>query len=154
MKAARTGWWRFGALAVGVALAAAPLTAANASDSARAALAPLLGVHNAGRIAGHYIVVLDDSATEAGLRSATATATAAGGRIGFTYHSALKGFSAALSPAALDAVRSTAGVKYVEADGRVHLSRKQVNPPSWGLDRVDQRNLPLNHELQVRGQRR
>jgi subtilisin family serine protease len=104
----------------------------------------LLGVNNAERIPGHYIVVLDDDATDVGMRTATAAAAAAGGTVRFTYHAALKGFSASLSPAALDAVRSTAGVKYVEADARVHLSGRQVNPPSWGLDRVDQRNLPLN----------
>jgi aqualysin 1 len=144
MGAVRTRWWRVGAFAVLAAFAAAPLTAADASDSTTTALAPLVGTNNAGRIAGHYIVVLDDKATDARLQSAAATATAAGGTIGFVYHSALKGFSAALSPAALTAVRSTAGVKYVEADARVHLAGKQKNPPSWGLDRVDQRNLPLN----------
>jgi subtilisin family serine protease len=144
MGTVRTGWWRAGVFAVGIAFAAAPLAAANGSDSSsEAALAPLLGVHNADRIAGHYIVVLDDNATDARLRSAAATATAAGGTIGFTYHAALKGFSASLSPAALKAVRAAAGVKYVEADGRVHISAKQPNPPSWGLDRVDQRKLPL-----------
>jgi subtilisin family serine protease len=153
MKAARTGWWRAGAFAVGIALAAVPLSAASGSgtDSPHTALAPLLGVHQAGKIAGHYVVVLDDNASEAGLRSATATATAAGGTIGFTYHAALKGFSASLSSAALSAVRSAAGVKYVEADGRVHLTKKQTNPPSWGLDRVDQRSLPLDHKYKYPG---
>lgn len=142
----RTGWWRAGAVAVWVALAAAPLTAANASDSdtSGSTLAPLLGVHDADSIAGHYIVVLDDTASDASLRSVASTATAAGGTVRFTYHAALKGFSAALSPAALGAVRAADGVQYVEADGRVHLAGKQKNPPSWGLDRVDQRDLPLN----------
>ncbi len=144
MRAARTGWWRAGAFAVWIALAAAPLTAANASESPHATPAPLLGVNNPDRIAGHYIVVLGDGASDARIQSATATATAAGGTIRFTYHAALKGFSASLPPAALDAVRSAYGVKYVEADARVHLAGKQIKPPSWGLDRVDQRKLPLN----------
>ncbi len=144
MGALRTKWWGAGAFAVGIALAAAPLAAASGTDGSTSSRAPLLGAHQAGRIAGHYIVVLDDSASDARLQSATAAATAAGGTIGFTYHAALKGFSATLSRAALDAVRSADGVKYVEADGRVHLAGKQINPPSWGLDRVDQRSLPLN----------
>lgn len=152
MRSTRTSW-RAGAFVVGVALAAVPLSAASGSGSADSGttLAPLLGMHQAGHIAGHYIVVLDGDATDASLRTASATATAAGGTVGYTYHAALKGFSAALSPAALNAVRSTAGVKYVEADGRVHITKKQKNPPSWGLDRVDQRNLPLNQKYSYVG---
>ena len=64
MAAARNGWWRAGALAVGIAIALAPLSSAGASDSSDAALAPLLGT-GADVIAGRYIVVLDDSATDA-----------------------------------------------------------------------------------------
>jgi subtilisin family serine protease len=108
-------------------------------------------MHNSGRIAGHYIVVLNDSASNASIRSTSATAKAAGGTVRFTYHAALKGFSASLSRAALSAVRSAPGVKYVEADGRVHLTGKQLNPPSWGLDRVDQRNLPMNQKYKYVG---
>jgi len=107
-------------------------------------MAPLYGVGQAGSIAVHYIVVLDSNATDAQLASATSTATAAGGTVQFTYSHALRGFAAALSPSALSAVRSTAGVKYVEADGTARIAAKQVNPPSWGLDRVDQRPRSLN----------
>jgi subtilisin family serine protease len=116
--------------------------ATSSADAAR--LAPLLGVGGSGDIAGHYIVVLKDDATDASLHGATATAAAQGGTVGFVYHSALKGFAAALSPAALSQVRALPSVKYVEVDGRVHVAKKQHNPGSWGLDRVDQRNLPLN----------
>ena len=151
MGALRTGWWRAGAFAGLIVLAAAPLTAASASVSSKPALAPLLGMHNVQRIAGHYIVVLDDSATDARVQSAAEQAMSAGGTVHFTYYSALKGFSASMSPAALRAVRSTEGVKYVEADARVHLAGKQKNPPSWGLDRVDQRDLPLNKKYKYVG---
>ena len=144
MAAVRNGWWRAGALAAGIALALTPLSSAGASDSSGAA--PLLGTTSADAIAGHYIVVLDDAATDARVQSVAAAATAAGGTVGFTYTSALKGFSAALPAGALAAVRAAAGVKYVEADGRAHLAVKQLNPPSWGLDRVDQRDLPLDNK--------
>jgi subtilisin family serine protease len=144
MALPRNRWWGAGAFAVGIALVAAPLAAATSSASATGRVAPLLGVHNAGTIAGQYIVVLNDNASSASLRSATSTATAAGGTIRFTYRTGLKGFSAALPAVALKAVRSLPSVKYVEANGRVHLAKKQHNPPSWGLDRVDQRDLPLN----------
>src|SRR5207248_2106999 len=35
------------------------------------------------------------------------------------------------------------GVAYVQQDARVALSGAQPHPPSWGLDRIDQRGLPL-----------
>jgi len=143
MGVVRNGWWRAGAFAVMIGLAALPLTGTSASGSSKT-LAPILGLNNAERIAGHYIVVLNDNASTASLNKVTSAATAAGGHVRFTYHAALQGFSASLPPKALDAVRSSVGVKYVEADARVHLAAKQKNPPSWGLDRVDQRDLPLN----------
>jgi subtilisin family serine protease len=45
------------------------------------------------------------------------------------------------------AARKMAGdpaVAFVEQNHVVELEATQSNPPSWGLDRVDQRNLPLN----------
>jgi len=145
MTATRTGWGRVGALTVGIALALAPLSTVSAS-SADAVRAPLLDSSGIDAIAGSYVVVLDDNATDARVQSVSAAATAAGGTIGFTYRAALKGFSATLPAAALDAVRSAAGVKYVQADGRVQATGRQLNPPSWGLDRIDQRSLPLNQK--------
>ncbi len=143
MASVRTGWWRAGALAAGMAIALAPLSSAVASGS-DAAPAPLLGTHNAEVVAGHYIVVLDDAATDGRVQGVAATATAAGGTVRFTYTHALKGFSAALPAGALAAVRAASGVKYVEADSAVHATARQTPTPSWGLDRVDQRSLPLN----------
>src|SRR6185369_1548963 len=35
-------------------------------------------------------------------------------------------------------------VAYVEEDGEVELATTQSNPPSWGLDRIDQHDLPGN----------
>jgi subtilisin family serine protease len=37
-------------------------------------------------------------------------------------------------------------VSYVEQNKVVRASADQLNPPSWGLDRVDQRNLPLDQK--------
>jgi len=144
MAAARKGWWRAGAFAVGIGMALAPLSTAGASDSSGTALAPLLGTTGADVVAGRYIVVLDDDATDARVQTASAAATAAGGTVRVSYTHALRGFSADLPASALAAVRAADGVKYVEADARVQAAKVQPNPPSWGLDRVDQRDLPLN----------
>jgi aqualysin 1 len=58
------------------------------------------------------------------------------------YSAALKGFAADLPAPALEALRHNPQVAYVEADQRVELHGTSV--PSWGLDRVDQRKLPLS----------
>jgi hypothetical protein len=36
-------------------------------------------------------------------------------------------------------------VAYVQQNQKVRLNATQPNPPSWGLDRIDQRNLPLDN---------
>ena len=73
-----------------------------------------------------------------------ATARAAGGTLGFTYTHALKGFSVRLPDTAATALRALPGVVAVERDGVVTADATQTNPPSYGLDRIDQRALPLS----------
>jgi subtilisin family serine protease len=89
-----------------------------------------------------YIVVFnDDVADPPGL--ARALVPALGGRLGFTYETALKGFSASLSSEAVDALGNNPNVAYVELDLEVTIVDTQSGA-TWGLDRVDQRNLPLD----------
>jgi len=75
---------------------------------------------------------------------AQALVAALGGRVGFVYTDALHGFSVNLPVPALAALRLLPGVLAVEPDRVVHADGTQSNPPSYGLDRIDQRNLPLN----------
>jgi hypothetical protein len=89
-----------------------------------------------------YIVVFnDDVADPSGL--ARGLVQAHGGRLGFTYETALKGFSASLSSEAVDALRNNPNVAYVELDLEVTIVDTQSGA-TWGLDRLDQRNLPLD----------
>src|SRR5690606_31140733 len=60
-----------------------------------------------------------------------------------TYQNALTGFAAELSDAAVEALRKDPRVRYVEPDRRVWKVGTQNNA-TWGLDRVDQRALPLS----------
>jgi subtilisin family serine protease len=147
--------WRLAAVTAGIALALAPLapaTAATISDQAERA--PLMGTDIANRIADQYVVVLDNDASDAKVASARAAATAAGGEVLFTYGHAIKGFAAKLPPAALAAVRASANVDYVEADASIQLDlpasevsdQTTQRNPTWGLDRVDQKDLPLNNK--------
>jgi subtilisin family serine protease len=61
-----------------------------------------------------------------------------------TYRSALRGFELQASAAQAKRVAANPNVAYVEQNHTVHAFGTQTNPPSWGLDRIDQRNLPLN----------
>jgi hypothetical protein len=66
------------------------------------------------------------------------------GRVEHTYTAALHGFSARLSRSEARALAADESVSYVVPDSEVRAFGEQVNPPSWGLDRIDQRKLPLD----------
>jgi subtilisin family serine protease len=66
-----------------------------------------------------------------------------GGEVGFIYQTALQGFSVTIPDAAAAALARNPNVTMVEADGVVTTVGTQTNA-TWGLDRVDQRDLPLN----------
>jgi len=80
-----------------------------------------------------YIVVLDEGVSDPG-RAADAMARRYGLGVGFVYGHALKGFSATIPEARLEAVRSEGRVAYVEHDGTAHATDQTL---PWGIDRVD-----------------
>ncbi len=135
-------------LAAGALLPAAPTDAAPAAAPPRPAaqgddLAPVVGRQADGAIDGRYIVVLNQRTSRAGVQDARAAATSNGARIKYEYDSVLTGFAATMSDKALRAVRQNPNVDYVEVDRRVSIDGDQSGA-TWGLDRVDQRDLPLN----------
>ena len=70
-----------------------------------------------------------------------------------TFGTLIMGVAAQLSEQTLEKVMNMPEVAYVYADCIIKLDdprpsslpRDQNNPPSWGLDRVDQENLPLDN---------
>ncbi|MBW6499070.1 MAG: S8 family serine peptidase [Bacteroidales bacterium] len=64
-------------------------------------------------------------------------------KLGYVYAFALEGFSATLTDDEFVALRNDPRVKYIEPNAVVTTFGSQSNA-TWGLDRVDQRNLPLN----------
>ncbi len=96
--------------------------------------APLLAAQ-VGAIGGSYIVVLNDGADP------RSVAAVAGVSPRYVYTSAVNGFSAALNPGQLNALRHNPNVAYVEQDQEVRATQTSV---PWNLDRIDQRSLPLN----------
>lgn len=91
--------------------------------------------------AKRYIVVYNDNI--AGPQSATSQILQSiGAQADYVYGAAIKGFAATMTTDAVARLRQDPRVKYIEEDGIVHITVTQ-SPATWGLDRIDQRNLPL-----------
>jgi subtilisin family serine protease len=103
------------------------------------------------KIANNYIVVLDQDATgqDADVAAIEAEvdaliAATATGRKQHVYAHALAGFSAEMSEEDALALSRDPRVRFVEEDSTMEIVTTQTNPPSWGLDRIDERDLPLS----------
>lgn len=83
-----------------------------------------------------YIVLLSGDASAYTHRFASA--------VEHVYSAALDGFSVRLSAREAAALAKESGVDAVVPDAPVRALGEQLNPPSWGLDRIDQRDLPLD----------
>jgi subtilisin family serine protease len=102
-----------------------------------------------------YIVVLKAGAARSGRAPAAAgpavasvasdLARARGAVVERVFEHALLGFSGRMSAAAAGALAADPRVDYVEEVGVVGLVATQMNPPSWGIDRIDQHDLPLSN---------
>ena len=124
-------------------LAVAVLAAAAACSDQQAPIAatdpgaaPVLSAaRNA--IDGAYIVVVKDGADP------RSVAAVAGVSPRYVYTAALNGFAGTLNHGQLNALTHNPNVAYIEQDARVSATVTQSGA-TWGLDRIDQRNLPLN----------
>ena len=121
-----------------VLAAVAPLLV-GLSLPAQAAAGPLVQVTKATgqAVPGHYIVTVADGVAGSAIASALSV------RPTYVYTAALNGFAAQLTDGQVNALQRNPNVVRIEEDGVVHATATQTNPP-WGLDRIDQRNLPLS----------
>ena len=86
-----------------------------------------------------YIVVLKHSAGTPAQAAAIAGVTPT-----HVYQHALKGYAAPMSSAKAVAIGAMPNVAFVEPNSTMAISTTQ-SPVTWGLDRIDQRNLPLSN---------
>ncbi len=87
-----------------------------------------------------YIVTLQAGTVPAPI---AARAAGLGGHVAHVYTAALSGFAVSLPSALADRLSSLPGVVAVERDQPVALASTE-DPATWGLDRIDQRALPLS----------
>lgn len=78
--------------------------------------------------------------------AARSLVTSRGGRVTALFSSAVDGFAATLTDTLLTVLRGDARVRSVELEKTFRTTTTQSPTPSWGLDRVDQRSLPLNRK--------
>jgi subtilisin family serine protease len=122
--------------AAGTALAL-PATAAPAQGT-------VVGAQSEKAVAGSYIVTMKKPALSASSESGKDVVEEHGGKVKDTFKHALNGYAVAMSGQEARELAADPAVDKVFADQRFTISGEQSNPPNWGLDRVDQPNLPLD----------
>ncbi|SES21233.1 S8 family serine peptidase [Actinokineospora terrae] len=87
----------------------------------------------AAEMSSSYVVVLKDGRAPAAKYSARQT-----------FHHAVNGFSTDLTPRQAQALAADPAVAHVQPNKRIRADTTQTYPPSWGLDRIDQRDGDLD----------
>ncbi|MCW2608387.1 MAG: serine protease [Frankiales bacterium] len=128
----RTLGLALGAAALATAL---PLGAAHASTASQSpAAAEAVGGQR-------YIVTLRHGNVGRGLAKEYGDKGAA---VRHVYSHALQGFAAEMSPGLLAQLRADRRISSVEPDSEIAVEETIQRTPPWGLDRIDQRALPLS----------
>ena len=124
------------------ATSAALIAAATVSALPAHAAGSIRNAGAANAVAGSYLVILKDGVSTQSSRSLADRHNA---KITHTYKSVLHGYAAKMSESDARATAADPSVAYVEQDLKLHAFATQSPVPSWGLDRIDQRDLPLNN---------
>ena len=134
-----------------LAVASAVLTACSdpITPSGAARLAPMAEISGNVQtelVPNEYIVALHTSQVSASRLGAQAQsmAAAAGAQITAVWGAALNGFAVKADAAAIAKIRANPSVEWVEPVQVMRKIATQSPTPSWGLDRIDQANFPLN----------
>jgi Subtilase family/Proprotein convertase P-domain/Peptidase inhibitor I9 len=128
-----------GLMAAIVLIVAAQVTPATASGG------NIRHERSAKAIPGEYVVVLDDAELNKRQPDTVISFLARGHQatVRYRYLNAFRGFAAEMSRAQALRLSKNPAVSYVQQNQAVALADVQSDPP-WGLNRIDQRDLPLN----------
>lgn len=147
---ARTRTWRSRrAGGLTAALTAALLSAATLPARA-APEGTILGPDGPGAVSGSYLVTLREG-TDASSAAGRGMVAGYGARISQIYDRVLDGYAVRADERQARRLAADPRVASVVRDTRVRLAGTQRNPPSWGLDRVDQPSLPLDRRFRSPG---
>ncbi|MFH8369562.1 S8 family peptidase [Streptomyces sp. NPDC018031] len=106
----------------------------------------IIGADRPGAVEGSYIVTFKDSVARTDVpASAKALTKRHAGSLRYTYTAALRGFAVKMTEERAKQLAAEPSVARVEADGVAYAVDTQPDPPSWGLDRVDQRDRPVDN---------
>jgi subtilisin family serine protease len=121
------------AVAGGTALLAMPAGAAPAEGH-------VYGTQAKGAVDGSYVVMLKGGQSVKAESTGKDLAKTYGGKLRHSYNSAVNGFSASgMSGEEAKRLAADPKVDKVVQNHRFHANGTQSNPPSWGLDRIDQK---------------
>lgn len=96
-------------------------------------------------IAGKYIIVFKAEVQDP-VQEAASLMRAANGQVHRTFSHAIKGFSASIPEPALPGISNNPNVASIEPDQTVYLNQatSPQNQVTWGLDRIDQADRPID----------
>ncbi|TKA09623.1 S8 family peptidase [Actinacidiphila oryziradicis] len=120
------------------------LTAVALPAQAAPAEGTITGLGAKGSVGSSYIVTLKDGVrapSPAGRRIAEKY----GGKVEQTYSKVLNGYALKIGEHQAKRLAADPAVASVAQDSKVSVDHTQLNAPSWGLDRIDQPALPLDH---------
>jgi subtilisin family serine protease len=122
-----------------VVAATSALTPTAAAESA----GDVVTVAGAKAVPDSYVVVLKNGLDADG--ASAAVVDAHGGEVRDVWSHALRGFAVTATPGQAAKIAGDPRVALVQQDVEVSASGTQSPTPSWGLDRLDQRTLPLDN---------